>query len=267
MARQQLQLELRLRTEYGENGEKNYVYSAVPLAVSFVPFRPENELIPVYLTGDITGGDLNSKTFMMYRADNNPKNHEYTYTGKFGANTHFKFCSEIALGDESKMFGNGGGNTLIIGGSDDIVIENEGIYTLTMNDKTLTYSVTPYTGAATEYDAVNFVGAFCGWGEGLADPEMQNFVVGKNGGGTLIDRHNWYLEIDLDNIEYGVKFRANHGWENRWCPVKSTDNPFGIAELNPVQDPNIDITQQGLGHYEVRFNDLTGHYFIKMRTL
>ncbi|MDR1544723.1 MAG: SusF/SusE family outer membrane protein [Prevotellaceae bacterium] len=263
MAGQNLNLELRLKTIYGDNSNVNFIYSITPLAVKFTAFRPENELIPACLIGDMNAWNLNGREFLMYRDDNKVTNHVHTYTGKFGANTHFKFCSEIALGDEEKMFGKGENNKLVIGGAD-FVLETEGYYTLTINDKEMTYSIDMYdVESAAEYAVMGFVGAFCGWGEGGADPEMQNFTVKTNSGANIIDTHNWYLEIQLDNIDYGVKFRANHGWGDRWCPVKSTENPYGLAEHNPTSDPNIDIAAQGIGKYEVRFNDLTGHYFVK----
>ncbi|MDR1973838.1 MAG: SusF/SusE family outer membrane protein [Bacteroidales bacterium] len=263
MAGQHLDLELRLRTNYGENGEENYVVSKFPLTLTFVPFRPENELIPAYLIGDMNSWDLDDRAFLMYREDNKPQNHVHTYTGKFGANTHFKFCSEIALGSANKMFGKGENGTLVIGG-EDFVIESEGYYTLTINDKAMTYSVVPFDVTSTaEYPVMSFVGAFCDWGSNGQDPEMSNFTVRTNGGGSITDPHNWYLEINLENIEYGVKFRANHDWNTRWCPIRPADNPYGVAEFSPAADPNIDISAQGLGQYEVRFNDLTRHYFVK----
>ncbi|MDR0831161.1 MAG: SusF/SusE family outer membrane protein [Prevotellaceae bacterium] len=264
MAGQNLNLELRLRTNYGEDGAKNHVISTSVLALTFVPFRPENELIPAYLIGDMNAWDLNSKQFLMYREDNKPQNHIHTYTGKFGANTHFKFCSELALGDVNKMFGKGENNTLVVGGTEDFVIATEGYYTLTIDDKAKTYSITPFDESTfAQYSVMCFVGNFCNWGADGSDPEMQNFVVKTNGGADIIDNHNWFLEVDIDLVGYGVKFRANHDWGTKWCPIKSANNPYGVAEYNPTNDPNIDISLQGEGRYEVRFNDLTAHYFVK----
>jgi hypothetical protein len=264
LAGQNINLELRLRTTFGDNGEQNNILSKEALPLKIAPYRPENELIPAFIIGDMNGWNLNGREFLMFRADNNVKNHEHTYTGKFGGNTRFKFCSELALGDRDRMFGKGEENKLVVGG-EDFVIENEGYYTLTINDREMTFSIEPFDAvAAPVYSVMGFVGAFCNWGDGGADPEMQNVTV-KTAGADIIDQHNWRLEVQLDNIDYGVKFRANHGWSDRWCPLKSSENPYGIAEHNPAADPNIDIAAQGTGKYEVRFNDLTGHYFVKIK--
>jgi len=255
-------LELRLKTNYGEKSAGNFVISKEILLVKFTPFRPANELNPAYLVGDMNGWNLTGKEFLMYRENNKVTNHIHTYTGKFGANTRFKIRSELLVGN--MFFGKGAGNTLVIGGEENFVIENEGYYTITIDDKAMTYEILPFNAStAAEYAIMNFVGQFCDWGNGGIDPDMKNFVVKTNGGADITDPHNWYLEIVLDNIQWGVKFRANHNWGTRWCPKKSGENPYGVAELNPTSDPNIDITAQGLGLYEVRFNDLTGHYFVK----
>ena len=259
----EISLELRLRTNYGEKTAQNYLVSNTVLSVKFTPFRPANELNPAYLVGDMNGWNLNGREFLMYRENNKPKNHVHTYTGKFGANTQFKIRSESLMGNF--FFGKGEDNTLIIGGEENFVIATEGYYTITIDDKAMTYEITPFNASTSaEYAVINFVGQFCNWGNGSNEPDMQNVIVKTKGGADIIDTHNWYLYVNLSTVEYGVKFRANNSWTNRWCPVKASESPYGIAELNPPppSDPNIDLGEN-TGAYEVRFNDLTGHYFVK----
>ncbi len=246
MAGQKINLDLRLRTNYGENGEDNYVVSKESIRVSFVAFRPENELIPHYLIGDMTGWDLSARTFLMYRKDNEITNHVHTYTGKFGANTRFRFCAELAFGDTNKMWGKGEGNSMVYGG-EDFVIVTEGYYTLTIDDKAKTYEIVPFdTIGKPEVSVVKIFGGFNGWERGSA-PEMQK-----------ISAHNWYLDVEMSNIGSGSKFLVDG---TDWGPIKTTDIPYGIAiESGPN---NLDLAQYGDGTYEVRFNDLTGHYFVK----
>ena len=118
---------------------------------------------------------------------------------------------------------------------------------------------------ANVWPVVGFVGAFCNWGDGGSDPEMAHVMTKGDGTSEIADEHNWKWEGTLDTIEYGVKFRANHSWDNRWCPKVPTDNPYGVADFNPSSDPNIDISKQGTGDYQVWFNDLTGHYIVKRK--
>ena len=264
-------LELRLVTAYGEEVKaENKVISSKTLALSLTPYNPAKEITPVYIIGNMNGWTNNNsdaaKTFLMFRDDNDSENMVYTYTGRIGADSYFKFAAEDELGDWAKMYCMGDNGQLTFGDLDAFNIADEGYYTITINIDAMTYSIEPFdmTGVV-EWPIMNFVGAFCDWGDGDSDPEMTPRTVQVNNGADIIDPHIWTWEGDLDNIEWGVKFRANHSWDTRWCPKDSSENPYGVAEFNQPADNNIDISKQGLGRYYVIFNDLTGHYYVKLK--
>jgi len=265
-------LELRLVTTYGEEEKKeNKVVSTKDIALTLTPFNPAREILPIYMIGNMNGWansktDAGAKTFLMFRDNNDSENMVYTYTGRIGADSYFKFTSEDGLGDWALMYCMGDNGTLTFGDLDAFHIVDEGYYTITINIDAMTYTIEPFdmTGV-TEWPVMSFVGAFCNWGDNGSDPEMTPRTVQVNNGNDIIDPHIWTWEGDLENIDYGVKFRANHSWDSRWCPIVPSDNPYGVAEFNQSADNNIDISNMGLGHYYVIFNDLTGHYYVNLQ--
>ena len=266
-------LELRLTTIYGETTKtENRVVSPQILDLTLTPFSPAKGIPNIYMIGNMNGwansiSDAVTKTFLMFRNDNNPDNMVYTYTGRIGADSYFKFCREDGIGDWTKMYCMGDNGTLTFGDLTAFHITDEGYYTITIDLNAMTYTIQPFdmTGV-NEWPIMGFVGAFCNWGDGGSDPQMTPRTVKVNNGADIIDPHIWTWEGNLDNIDYGVKFRANHSWNDRWCPKVPTDNPYGVVVHNPTdQDNNIDISAQGLGNYFVVFNDLTGHYYVKLQ--
>ena len=265
-----IQLELRLITSYGEDAKsENKVVSSKIISLALTPFEPPKNILDIYMIGNMNNWtnsttDAKAKTFMIFRDNNDPGNMTYTYTGLIGADSYFKFSSEDGLGDWAKMYCMGSNGQLTFGDLDAFHIADEGYYTITIDIDAMTYTIVPFdmTGVA-EWPVMSFVGQFCNWGDGGSDPEMTPRTVQVNNGADIIDSHIWTWEGDLDNIDWGVKFRANHSWDSRWCPKVSSDNPYGVAEFNQSADNNIDISNQGLGHYLVIFNDLTGHYYVK----
>jgi hypothetical protein len=248
--------EMRIVASYGAGNPDQEVPSANVLPITITAYNPPVEVEPVYIIGDMQGWDNNKKEFMMYRNSSDPMDMVYTYTGWINSNTYFKFCPESGLGSWSKMYCMGAGGVLEFGDLTAFHIETEGYYTLTIDVGAMTWSIENYDASgAVEWEIINFVGAFCDWG-GANEPDMVR---------STYDPHQWVLDVTLDNIDYGVKFRANHSWDNRWCPSDPKANPYGISEYNPSHDNNIDISGQGLGTYHVRFNDLTGHHIVALQ--
>lgn len=246
--------ELRIEASYGAGNVDQVIFSSNTLPLTVTPYNPPLDITPIYIIGDMQGWNNNDKSFMMFRNNSDGSDYEYTYTGRIAANTYFKFCPESGLGAWDKMYCKGDNGTLVVGDLDAFVIETEGYYTFTINVDAMTYTIEQYdASSAKTWDIINFVGAFSEWGA-TNEPDMIQ---------SEYDPHQWSLEIELNNIEYGVKFRANHGWDDKWCPSDPNAQPYGVAEYNPSgHDNNIDITSQGLGNYLVRFNDLTGHYIV-----
>ncbi|SHE30925.1 SusE domain-containing protein [Dysgonomonas macrotermitis] len=246
-------VELRLIANYGQNlAGESISANTIPLAIT--PYAPTGDLKPVYLIGDMNGWDNRNTDFIMFRNDSDPKNRIYTYTGRIQAGCYFKFIPEESLGSY-KAYTRKDDTTLEYIESDGGAFynETEGYKTITINLSDMTYTIEDYDmSEATQWTMINFVGAFCNWGDGNTDPAMTP---------TTYDPHIWKISLNLSTVEYGVKFRANHSWDNRWCPPNPDAVPYGITEFNPAgHDNNISLAEPG--DYSVVFNDLTGHYVI-----
>jgi len=252
------ELEVRLSVKFGEgNHAFNQLYSQNTVTLQAIP--SDGEGVPfVYLIGDMTGRDNTDTSFPMFRDDSNVSNLIYTYTGRIAAGSWFKFMPESSTGTWNLYYDAGDGKIAhgdIDGGA--FYVEDEGYYTLTLDLQAMTRRIEPYDmSQATAWKTINFTGAFCGWGEADNEPDM----IPK-----AYDPHIWTLEADLSTIEYGVKFRADHSWDNRWCPRYPTAVPFGVCDFNPEDDPNISLDETGTGTYFIVFNDLTGHYIISKK--
>lgn len=251
--------EIRLVATYGEENPGNMAVSANSLPATITPYFPPKAIEPIYLIGDMPeDGVLGNKTFMMYRNSNSSEDYTYTYTGRFDESTKFKLSPKSELTSNNFYYAGENGE-LLFGESDgdNFTIDSEGYYTLNINIQDMTWSMDSYdASSAGVWGVVNFVGAFSEWGE-VNEPNMKV---------SAYDPHQWTLDIELSTVEYGVKFRADHNWDNKWCPSIPTDSPYGVADYNPTEhDNNIDIESQGVGKYHVRLNDLTGHYYVMIQ--
>lgn len=248
-----INVELRLIANYGQNLAGESV-SANKVELAITPYLPTGDLRAVYLLGDMNGWDNRNTDFIMFRDNSDPKDRTYTYVGRIHAGCYFKFIPEESLGsykaycrkdDQSMVY------EVSDGGS--FYNETEGYKKITINLKDLTYTIEDFdmTGVST-WPMVNFIGAFCNWGDGNSDPAMTPMTY---------DPHIWKITQNLSTVEYGVKFRANHSWDNRWCPSNPDAVPYGKTDFNPTaHDNNISLSEPG--EYSVVFNDLTGHYVI-----
>ncbi|MEL7589260.1 MAG: SusF/SusE family outer membrane protein [Prolixibacteraceae bacterium] len=249
--------EMRLVVTYGEGNTSHVVNSANTLPVTITTYNPPKDIEPIYIIGDMQNWNNNGKEFMMYRNSSASEDYVYTYTGFIKGNTYFKLCPESELGSFEKMYCAGANGVLEVGDLGAFYVQNDGYYTLTVDIGAMTWNIVSYDATtAPVWPVLNFVGAFSEWGA-ANEPDM---LV------STYDPHQWSLNISLATIEYGVKFRANHNWDNRWCPKVPTDAPYGIADFSPTShDNNIDLAKQGIGNYHIRFNDLTGHYVVMIR--
>jgi hypothetical protein len=105
-------------------------------------------------------------------------------------------------------------------------------YSITFNDKTLTYSIN-----FVRFPSIGIIGSATpgGWD---TDTNME-------------DKGNGTFEVVLDFVDGEAKFRANDSWDQNWG---ASDFPEGIAVQN---GPNIPVTA---GRYKVTFNPSTGAY-------
>jgi len=270
-------LELRVKTTFGQASQATVipsetVYSTNTITVTFVSFPIDLAVPPVYLIGNMNtdaGGNWNNSdiSFPMYRADN--KTGVFTYTGKFAADVYFKIMPQKNLGTWVMYHptdNSGTSGTLKLENQDPAFhIVSEGYYTLTIDVNAMTWKLEPYdVTSAPVYNIMGFIGDFSGWDD--AATVMSNVISKGNNTPDATDLHNWTWTGNVGVTGYGVKFRANHSWNDKWCPSVPKNNPYGVAVYNPTdQDNNIDITAQGTGDYQVWFNDLTGHYIVKRK--
>lgn len=245
------EIEFRILASYGQNQVREAT-SSNSLTLTITPFAPTRGLPQIYLVGDMNGWDNRNTDFLMFRENSDPNNRKYVYVGRIQANCYFKFLPAESLGsfrgynrkdDHSMEYGDMEGGAFYN--------QTEGYKKITIDIQEMTYTVEDYDmSGANTFSMINFVGAFCNWGENNADPAMTP---------TAYDPHIWKLDITLDIIDYGVKFRANHSWDNRWCPSNPDDFPYGLLDFNPANhDNNISVPETG--RYHIVFNDLTGHF-------
>lgn len=248
--------EIRITAKYGEGEGKTFSSSNSPvLTVTPYPIADLGPLQGVYIIGDMNNWNSSNTNYRIFRANSKEDNRIYTYTGWL--NGYFKLMLEEGLGD-NKVYYPASDSELAFGeglNNDNSFYVNGKYVTIDVDLDAMTYTMTDFDiSTAKTYTAICFVGDFCAWGAEGADPEMTQTE----------DPHIWEMKnVAIDNPGYGVKFRDNHSWDNRWCPTANTDIPYGIGRLNPADDPNISITE--VGNYYVKFNDLTGHYIVEYK--
>jgi len=240
-------LEFRIVATYGLNQPALSAVSQNTRALTLVPYTPPSDLEALYMIGNPNGWDNTNKSFIMYRADNDPANLVYTYTGLFqdsgdGA-CYFKFASESNLGSWSTLYCMGEGGAITFGDLDAFKVD-AGYYTVTLDLSAMTYTITPYDATGMpDYAVMGAVGSFCDWDN---EPEMVK---------SDYDVHKWTLEYTFD-VQTALKFRANHDWADNWGG-QAEEYPYGIA----VYDDQGSATVPA-GVYMIYFNDLTGHYAV-----
>lgn len=206
----------------------------------------------LYIVGDGLVGWGNDKNnigtdLQVFFADDSDGNlSDYTYTSYFQGNKGLKFPT--IAGDWDTAIGYKDGQLVLNGGNDFLTPATSGLYTLSVNPKTLTVSMIPYTNPVTTYNSVGIIGDGAkGWGDN--DDELMTQVV----------PHVWVAkEVSLKSSG-SIKFRVDKKWDTNWGAAVDKDLqklPFAIAS----SDKNIAIPKNGT--YFVAFNDITKHYVI-----
>ena len=131
------------------------------------------------------------------------------------------------------------------GGSGNISVPADGIYTVTLDTKSNTPAITLYDGTPKVFDGMALSGSFNGWGDTNFTPVT---TVGEN--------HDWYLSIDL-NAGDEVKIKMAGEWTFNWGGASKTFSAgfYGKGENNGA---NLYISQSGT--YDIFFNDILGLY-------
>lgn len=121
------------------------------------------------------------------------------------------------------------------GGSGNIEVDADGLYTVSLNFKKDVLTITPYTGSTSTY-AIGIAGGFNGWSF-----QAITAVQGQE--------HVWYSAYDNSENQEG-KFLID-GWASNWG---SDTFPYGVGVQNGA---NIPVKA---GSYTIVFNDITGQY-------
>lgn len=199
----------------------------------------------VFFVGKIfNNGWNNNDLTMRIFADNDMNDMLYTYTGYVTAGTEFKIIQ--TPGDWSIQWGYGSDGVLSTnGGSGNIGgFTAAGYYTMNFDLNNNKYTVTPYTGAVTEYDQISFIGAFNAW---AGDLDLTQ---------SAYDKHIWINTNTVIPSDGELKLRANHAW------AVSFGGSNGLWKEKQGQFAKFDggdNVKVKAGTYFVKFNDITKH--------
>lgn len=240
---------IRIKAYLGSAGVLSTLVSDVK-SIKFTPTVASKSKPALYIVGnalvdwnnDFTrlGDDLQ----VFFADDSNSGNQKYTYTGYFKNTGENGLKLPTVAGNWDTAYGVEG-STLKMNATDIPAPSISGVYTLSVDLETLSYSYEPYTKPIDTYMQVGIVGESVG--------SWDNDVVMNK-----IADHVWVAkDIELTANEDGLKFRANGSWDKNWGGKEgSMEFPFGIAS----GDKNIPVTVGG--KYYIAFNSLTAHYVI-----
>jgi len=243
-------LEVRIKAQYGD--ADNFTYSQNAQVVYINPFGYQ----PMYIIGDRNSWNTSDTSYRLFKNNNDASDFTQTYTGKFKG--EFKLISKGCLGTDDMYCKVSDTQMAVSKDGDPFSVPSEGYYTLTINVKDMTYTITPYTNQNPKtFTAVSFMGQWCDWVTTSESALMK---------ATEYDPHIWSGTFDLTTVDYGVKFCGNKGWGDKWQPesTKTEEIPFGISLYNSKEssDPNFSLGTN-TGTYFVSLNDITGHYIIE----
>jgi hypothetical protein len=169
-----------------------------------------------------------------------------TYTGYFFPDLGFKIIKTPGTWDENEW---GGDDSSIDSphwkGSDgnagsDFKVPSEGYYTIVLDTKAMTMTITAVDEAPKCYDEVGIAGDFNGWDYLALNPV--NVTEGAN-------NHIWTADFETAE-DTTLKFLVN-GWSPNWG---ATGFPFGFGTNGGA---NIPVSA---GSYTIVFNDIDGYY-------
>lgn len=196
----------------------------------------------MFLVGNATAANWNNNNNnqAIFRDASNAN--KFHFIGKFGAG-EFKFL-EI-LGNWQPQWGLKAGLVANSDGGDPgtYVTSAAGYYSFTMDILAKTYTLTPYTGAMTDYSTIGMIGDFNGWGGDLALEQ------------SSYDTHQWTLKDITIPTTGKFKFRADGAWTVNWGAGTE------LSGQGTQNGADIPLTA---GTYDIYFNDIDGRYqFIK----
>lgn len=214
--------------------------------ISVTPFTGVVPPKQMYMVGDATeaGWSNNNGNTPLFRDAANKD--LFYFTGYFKAGG-LKFLN--TKGAWQPQYGSSGDGVLGVNdgtGSDpeQISIATAGYYTVTVNTADNTYSVTPYDASAAPTYNIGILG----------DATPTAWDSDTNLTNSTDNPHVWHLASITLGVG-GTKFRADDQWTNSWGA-----NSFPSGKGANASDPNIPVTADTAGNYEVWFNDLDGRY-------
>lgn len=238
------EVEVRVIAHLSENVE-DQVSDVLTLNVS--PYLSEPVYKTIYMVGAATDADWNNANAIAMLRDPNDA-FVYTYTGKFKAD-YFKFLGK--RGSWAPMWGDAGNGMLAFRETEadpdpaSIQIPSEGNYTVKVNLRENTFSVTPYDANGKDtYPSIGIIGSFNGWTD-IVPMTKSDF-----------NPHYWTLDYTFaEDVE--LKFRIAKDWSVNWgAPLGGESKLY-----NTAGGENLKIEA---GTYMIVFNDLTGNYlFVK----
>lgn len=128
------------------------------------------------------------------------------------------------------------------GGSSNISVPENGIYTVKLDTKTQNLTIEKYSEAVKDYATMFITGDFDSWGVATGMTAFSTFGGAQN--------HDWVYDLTV-TADGGVKFTSDNAWSFNWG---STEFPFGTGLASGSNIP------AKAGSYKVFFNDITGQY-------
>lgn len=243
--------EIRLSSSIGESATTFYSNVYTVDITTFASYQPV-----VYIVGDgLVGWDnsvngIGNNLQVFFADDSNSSNSLYTFTGYFYSGKALKFPT--IAGDWTTVYAADGDVLKPNNGGDNytIPVATDGLYTLAIDTKALTITMSAYTGTANTYTTIGIVGDGAnGW---PSDTDITDIAM------TNPTPHIWVAK-DVDLSVGQVKFRADTSWGTNWG-AQTADNqdlPYGLGKAG---GENFQI--KTAGKYYLALNDITGHYVI-----
>ncbi len=243
-AAQEITLYFRVKASLGTAEAGPVLYSETQ-QVTFT-CRPSIKSV-LYIVGDgLVGWGNNGKEnvggdLQLFFADqSSDADLKYTYTGVFKAGG-MKFPTKAGNWDDAYAYK--GGKLSPKNDGDNYTSAGAGLYTLSVDLKTLEVKMEAYTKTATVYDKMGMVGT------AAIDWDNDTFM-------EQVADHVWVAKsVALKAGE--LKFRANGGWDSNWGAATKTEQDFPFGKTG---GENIIIEEAGT--YFVALNSLSENYII-----
>ena len=202
-----------------------------------------------YIVGAMQGWSDSKKTCMLYPQGKMT----YSYTTKFEGDGNLKLWLGSDFGSWDACYGaavdgsDAASGALVGTGAGAAVCPEKGaFYTFTADFSTMTYVWTKLENQApASYEKIGLIGDFNGWG---GDFEMEQ-----------VTPHNWYAAGLTVEVEGGIKFRANAGWDVNWGVGADLSHDLSVDNYGVGANGKGNL-KIAAGVYNVFFNDITGEF-------